>query len=99
MAYYRMPGGSMIRRTALVSLVFMFLLSSCGDTPSTSNSSGPKPTLSIIWAQWAPADVLKQMAEEWGKANNVEIKCTLYPWSEYQDKLYAEFDAKSTKFD
>ena len=33
-----------------------------------------------------------QMAEEWGKANNVDIKCTLYPWSEYQDKLYGSCD-------
>src|SRR5947209_4329988 len=93
-------GGSMFRRLAVVSFVFLFFVSSCGDTPAPPGpSSGTKQSLSIVWAQWAPADVLKQMADEWGKANNVDVKCTFFPWTEYQEKLYAEFKATAPKFD
>lgn len=90
------------RSAVLWTAAWLLVLSGCGDgtKPGTLPGAGkPKQTLNIVWAQWAPADVLKQMADEWGKANNVDVNCTFFPWTDYQNKLFAEFKSGGTHYD
>ncbi|MBA3845776.1 MAG: sugar ABC transporter substrate-binding protein [Planctomycetes bacterium] len=57
-------------------------------------------TLTIAWAQWAPSEVLEKMAKEWGKTNNVTVKLTQIPWSDYADKIFTDvFTGKSATYD
>ncbi|HEY3324035.1 MAG TPA: extracellular solute-binding protein [Planctomycetota bacterium] len=84
----------------LFVIAVLALLAGCGsDTSQSGKSAGAKKTLSITWAAWPPADVLATMAREWGAANNVEIKTEFIPWSDFKDKIYAEFEKKSGKYD
>jgi len=88
----------------LVIALSILAMAGCGDAAKPGALPGPgavagKQTLSITWAQWAPAEVLKSMADDWGKANNVDVELSLFPWTEYQPKMYAEFAAETPKYD
>jgi len=55
--------------------------------------------LTIWWAQWAPADGLQALAEEFGRKENVTVKVHQIPWSSFQDQVFQEFGKPSTAFD
>jgi multiple sugar transport system substrate-binding protein len=83
----------------------MLGITGCGDGSTTTTAVTPikapvKQTLSIAWADWAPAKALGEMAQEWGKANNVDIKMDLSPsWSEFPGRVFADFAAKKATYD
>jgi multiple sugar transport system substrate-binding protein len=56
-------------------------------------------TLTIWWAQWAPADGLQQLADDFGKSENVTVKVHQIPWSSFQDQVFQEFGKTATAFD
>jgi len=58
-----------------------------------------KKTLTIWWAQWAPADGLQALAEEFGRKENVTVKVHQIPWSSFQDQVFQEFGKPATAFD
>ena len=66
--------------------------------PATGERQGPQ-TLTIWWAQWAPADGLQALAEEFGRKENVTVKVHQIPWSSFQDQVFQEFGKPSTAFD
>jgi multiple sugar transport system substrate-binding protein len=83
----------------------LVVLIGCGGGPGTpgkgteTNVPLGDRSLSIAWAVWPPSDVLKKMAEEWAKANNVKVTFHLYPWAEYQGKVYDTFTKKAATYD
>jgi len=58
-----------------------------------------KKSLTIWWAQWAPADGLQELAAEFAQKENVEIKVHQIPWSSFQDQVFQEFGKNQTAFD
>jgi multiple sugar transport system substrate-binding protein len=71
-----------------------------GETPPPATGERPAPqTLTIWWAQWAPADGLQALAEEFGRKENVTVKVHQIPWSSFQDQVFQEFGKPSTAFD
>jgi len=65
-------------------------------------ATGERPaaqTLTIWWAQWAPADGLQALAEEFGRKENVTVKVHQIPWSSFQDQVFQEFGKPTTAFD
>ncbi|MCY3020373.1 MAG: sugar ABC transporter substrate-binding protein [Planctomycetota bacterium] len=91
-------------KTLLLAVVLV-VVGGCGSgpAPDAGKNEGTPPlgdrALTIAWAEWVPSRVLKEMADEWGKNNNVEIRTAFYQWPKYQEKVYAAFASKSAAYD
>jgi multiple sugar transport system substrate-binding protein len=59
----------------------------------------PKKTLTIWWAQWAPADGLQELANAFAQKENVDVKVHQIPWANFQDQVFQEFGKNQTAFD
>jgi len=71
-----------------------------GETPPPTPGERPAAqTLTIWWAQWAPADGLQALAEEFGRKENVTVKVHQIPWSSFQDQVFQEFGKPTSAFD
>jgi multiple sugar transport system substrate-binding protein len=70
-----------------------------GDTPAAAGADTPaeKKTLTIWWAQWAPADGLQELAKDFDP--NVTVTVHQIPWSSFQDQVFQEFGKPKTAFD
>jgi multiple sugar transport system substrate-binding protein len=64
-----------------------------------SAASTARKTLTIWWAQWAPADGLQELANEFGQREAVEVKVHQIPWANFQDQVFQEFGKSQTTFD
>ncbi|MDP9033815.1 MAG: sugar ABC transporter substrate-binding protein [Myxococcota bacterium] len=58
-----------------------------------------KKTLTIWWAQWAPADGLQELAGDFARKENVDVKVHQIPWANFQDQVFQEFGKNRTAFD
>lgn len=56
-------------------------------------------TLTIWWAQWAPADSLQELAKDFEQAEKVSVKVHQIPWSSFQDQVFQEFGKREPAFD
>jgi multiple sugar transport system substrate-binding protein len=56
-------------------------------------------TVTIWWAQWAPADGLQELGQDYEKETGVAVKVHQIPWSNYQDQVFLNFGNKTTSFD
>ena len=61
---------------------------------ATSVMAAPK--LTILWAQWDPADYLQQLAKEYTGATVTVVQ---EPWSSYADRFYTAMAANGTEWD
>ncbi len=67
--------------------------------PPAAPAPPPRKTLTIWWAQWAPADGLQDLANEFGQKENVDVKVHQIPWANFQDQVFQEFGKSQTAFD
>lgn len=65
---------------------------------SASLFAAPKE-LSILWAQWDPADYLQQLNNEYQKATGISVKVVQEPWGSFGDRFYTAMAAKGTEWD
>ncbi|HVO39889.1 MAG TPA: extracellular solute-binding protein, partial [Spirochaetia bacterium] len=65
---------------------------------SVSLFAAPKE-LSILWAQWDPADYLQQLNNEYQKATGIAVKVVQEPWASFGDRFYTAMAAKGTEWD
>ena len=94
-------------RLSGVATATLLCLVACGcqkqrgaEPPPPATGERPAPqTLTIWWAQWAPADGLQALAEEFGRKENVTVKVHQIPWSSFQDQVFQEFGKAATAFD
>jgi multiple sugar transport system substrate-binding protein len=78
-----------MKRLGIVLLTVVLLLA------GTSLFAAPKE-LSILWAQWDPADYLQQLAKEYSGAT---VKVIQEPWGSFGDRFYTAMAAKGTEWD
>src|SRR5258708_39083633 len=52
--------------------------------------------LTIFWAEWDPANYLQELVNDYPDAK-VTVQTT--PWSDFQTKAFAEFNAKGDAYD
>jgi len=65
----------------------------------TAAATAARPTLTIWWAQWAPADGLQALASEFASQEKVDVTVHQIPWSSFQDQVFQEFGKSQTAFD
>jgi multiple sugar transport system substrate-binding protein len=58
-----------------------------------------KPTITIWWAQWAPADGLQELGHEFERNYGIAVKVHQIPWGSFQDQVFLNFGNKQTDFD
>ncbi len=79
----------------LVCLVVL-ALAACGKKP---DAGGDVKSITIWWAQWAPADGLQELGKDFEKETGIAVTVHQTPWPSYQDQVNLEFGNKETKFD
>ena len=68
-------------------------------TAGTATKELAEKTLTIWWAQWAPADGLQELGNEFGRKENVTVKVHQIPWPSFQDQVFQDFGKQQTAFD
>jgi multiple sugar transport system substrate-binding protein len=79
----------MMKRLSIVLLTVVLIFS------AVSLVAAPKE-LTILWAQWDPADYLQQLAKEYTGAT---VKVVQEPWGSFGDRFYTAMAAKGTEWD
>src|SRR3972149_8087558 len=55
--------------------------------------------LSILWAQWDPADYLQQLCKEYQAATGITVKVIQEPWGSFGDRFFTAMAARGTEWD
>src|ERR1700758_5545129 len=56
-------------------------------------------TLTILWAEWDPANYLQELDKDYEKKTGVKIKVETVPWPDFQTKAYTALNAKGDAYD
>jgi multiple sugar transport system substrate-binding protein len=93
-----------IRFSSVAATLLCLAASGCqkqrgAEAPPAAGAQPAPQMLTIWWAQWAPADGLQALAEEFGRKENVTVKVHQIPWSSFQDQVFQEFGKPNTAFD
>src|SRR5262245_35089673 len=56
-------------------------------------------TLTILWAEWDPANYLQELVKDYEKQTGVKVKVETVPWPNFQTKAFTEFNAKGDAYD
>jgi multiple sugar transport system substrate-binding protein len=67
--------------------------------PAAAAAPAARKSLTIWWAQWTPANGLQDLADEFGRAHDADIKVHQIPWANFQDQVFQEFGKPETAFD
>jgi len=76
----------------LFAVIFMFSVTTASAAPAVKE-------LSILWAQWDPADYLQQLCNEYQKATGITVKVVQEPWGSFGDRFFTAMAAKGTEWD
>jgi multiple sugar transport system substrate-binding protein len=82
----------MLRRT-FFSLLAAFTIA--GGSPSVAFAE----ELTIFWAEWDPANYLQELVNLYTAETGVTVTVQTTPWSDFQTKAFAEFNAKGDAYD
>jgi multiple sugar transport system substrate-binding protein len=77
----------------------MFRLISALAAIVLSSAATAGDAITIWWAQWAPADGLQQLGDEYAKQTGVKVTVHQIPWGSYQDQVFLDFGNPKTSFD
>ncbi len=56
-------------------------------------------SLTILWAQWDPANYLQELVKDYEKQTGVTVKVETTPWPDFQTKAFREFAARGDAYD
>ena len=82
-------------RKAFTSLIFGTALLLGGG----ASSSAWAEELTIFWAEWDPANYLQELVNLYTAETGVTVTVQTTPWSDFQTKAFAEFNAKGDAYD
>jgi multiple sugar transport system substrate-binding protein len=69
------------------------------EAPAEPPAGGDVTELSIIWAQWDPANYLQQIGNMYEEETGVKITVVQEPWPTFGDRFTTEMAAKGTSWD
>jgi len=55
--------------------------------------------LTILWAQWDPADYLQELVKDYEAKTGVRVRVETVPWPDFQTKAFREFAARGDAYD
>jgi multiple sugar transport system substrate-binding protein len=55
--------------------------------------------LTILWAEWDPANYLQELVNDYQKETGVTVKVETVPWPDFQTKAFTEFNAQGSAYD
>ncbi len=82
------------KRLLLIGVLMMVLVVSVGSTFAQDVTE-----LTIWWAQWAPADYLQQIGNEYEEATGIAVNVVQTPWGDYYTRVGTEWAAQGTSYD
>lgn len=59
----------------------------------------PDKTITIVWAEWEPANYLKILSEDFTKETGIKVNFDFIPWENFQDKVFTAFAARDSVYD
>lgn len=65
----------------------------------TTSAAGDITELTILWAQWDPADYLQEIGNLYEEQTGIKVNIVQEPWGSFYDRAFAEFAASGTSFD
>lgn len=71
----------------------------CVGIVGAAQTAAQSKSLSIVWAEWAPADALAQLGKLYEAESEVRVTVQQIPWTQYKDKVDIELSQKGTKWD
>lgn len=64
-----------------------------------TGSSGDVAELTILWAQWDPADYLQEIGNLYEEETGIAVNVVQEPWGSFYDRAFAEFAAGGSSYD
>ncbi|HWA20604.1 MAG TPA: extracellular solute-binding protein [Devosia sp.] len=55
--------------------------------------------LTILWAEWDPANYLQELVNDYQKETGVTVRVETTPWPDFQTKAFTEFNAHGSAYD
>ena len=64
-----------------------------------SSTSVLATELTILWAEWDPANYLQELVNDYQKETGVTVRVETVPWPDFQTKAFTEFNAQGSAYD
>jgi multiple sugar transport system substrate-binding protein len=84
----------MLKKTRIAFVVVAMLL-----VMVTGATRAQVESLTIWWAQWAPADFLQQVGLDYEEATGIPVTVVQTPWGDFYNRVGAEWAAQGTAYD
>ncbi|PDT75777.1 extracellular solute-binding protein [Sinorhizobium sp. BJ1] len=81
----------MFRQTCIALLAGVALMLSGKPASATE--------LTILWAEWDPANYLQELVNEYERRTGVKVNVETTTWPDFQTKAFAEFNAEGDAYD
>ena len=78
---------------------WLLKLSSLAVLLALSTAGYAQEKLTILWAQWDPANYLQELVKDYQKETGVEVVVETTPWSDFQTKAFTEWNAHGDAYD
>ena len=69
------------------------------DQAEISQADDAKQKLTIVWAEWDPANYLQELSKDFTAETGIAVDVIQIPWSNFQDKVFNSFVGKSKLYD
>ena len=83
----------MIRKLLLLGFILALVMG------ASSIMAQDVTELTIWWAQWAPADFLQQIGNEYEEATGISVNVVQTPWGDFYNRVGTEWAAQGTSYD
>jgi multiple sugar transport system substrate-binding protein len=64
-----------------------------------SGTSAMSAELTILWAEWDPANYLQELVNQYEAETGVKVTVETTPWPDFQTKAFTEFNAQGSAYD
>jgi multiple sugar transport system substrate-binding protein len=68
-------------------------------TEAPAAAAGGVSELTILWAEWDPANYLQELVNEYESVAGVKVNVLQEPWGTFGDRVFTEFAGKGTSYD